>query len=228
LVHIPLLSPSTNRLLRTAKFTLTAGGDLSGEVQESEWGGPAARQRAEILATQPARRAEIFEHFLADSLANFTLKSASLGNLEQYDQDLTLNYKFVSSGYATAAGNMLFVRPRVVGDRATGMLRLFTEQKPRKYPVEFEEATRQDDMFDITLPAGYVVDGLPEPVEADCEYATYHSDIKVADGVLHYHQTFEIKDVMIPTEKLLAIHDFLQQVAVDQQSAAVLRRTTPQ
>lgn len=122
---------------------------------------------------------------------------------------------------------MLFVRPRVLGDKYTSLLELFAEKKSRKYPIEFEEATRQDDVFDISLPAGYAVDGLPKPVQADCDFATYHSEIKVSDGVLHYHRTFEIKDVMVPTEKLPVIRDFLQQIAADQQSAAVLRRVTP-
>jgi transglutaminase-like putative cysteine protease len=227
LIPLPLLAPGTNRLLRTAKFALNPAGDLSGEVHELEWGGPAAKQRQEFLEAQPSKRAEIFEHFLGSSLNNFTFVGGSLGNLEQYDQNLTVDYKFVSPGYANASGDLLFVRPRVVGDQNTGMLRLFTEQKPRKYAIQFEEATLQDDVFDISLPAGYVVDGLPQPVKADCEYATYSSETKVADGVLHYKRTFEIKDVMIPTEKLPAIRDFLQQVAADQQSTAVLRRATP-
>ncbi|HKV04039.1 MAG TPA: DUF3857 domain-containing protein [Candidatus Acidoferrales bacterium] len=227
LISMPLLPAVTNRLLRTAKFKLTPAGDLSGEVQELEWGGPAAQERAEFLEAQPAKRAEIFEHFLGYSLNNFTLTAASLGNLEKYDQTLALNYKFVSPGYASSAGDLLFLRPRVVGDKGTRTLRLFTEQKPRKYPVEFEEATRQDDVFDITLPAGYVVDGLPPPVQADCDYAAYHSEINVADGVLHYKRTFEIKGVIVPTEKLPVIRAFLQQVASDQEASAVLRRANP-
>jgi len=227
LISLPLLPPATNRLLRTARFELSAAGDLSGEVQELEWGGPAARERAEFLDEQPSKRVEVFDHFLANFLDNFKLTSASLGNLEKYDQNLMLNYKFVSSGYANAAGDLLFVRPRVVGDKSTEMLRLFTEQKPRKYPIQFEEATRQDDVFDITLPTGYVVDGLPPPVQAECDYATYHSEIKVADGVLHYKRTFEIKDVVVPTEKLPQVKAFLRQVAADQTASAVLRRATP-
>ena len=55
----------------------------------------------------------------------------------------------------------------------------------------------------------------------------YKSETKFADGVLHYKRTFEIKDVMVPKEKLPAIREFLQQVAADQQSAAVLRRAAP-
>ena len=83
------------------------------------------------------------------------------GNLDQYDQDFVLNYKFVSRGYANSTGDMLIVRPRVVGDQDTGMLNLFAEKKPRKYPIQFEEATHQDDIIDITLPAGYAADGIP-------------------------------------------------------------------
>ncbi|MBZ5694145.1 MAG: DUF3857 domain-containing protein [Acidobacteriia bacterium] len=227
LLSLPLLPPSTNRLLRIAQFKLSPSGDLSGDVQELEWGGPAAEEREDFLTAQPAKRAQIFENFLGGSLNNFTLTGASLGNLEKYDQSLSLNYKFVSAGYANAAGDLLFVRPRVVGDKGTGMLRLFTEQKPRKYPIQFEEATRQDDVFDITLPPGYVVDGLPPPVQAECDYATYRSEIKVADGVMHYKRTFEIKDVMVPTEKLPQVREFLKQVAADQTASAVLRRATP-
>ncbi len=227
LVHIPLSSPASNRLLRTAKFDLSPAGDLSGEIHETDWGGPAAQQREEFLEVQPAKRADVFDHFLSHFLNNFNLTGASLGNLEQYDQSFVLDYKFVSPGYASSAGNLLFVRPRVVGDKNTGYLRLFTEKKPRKYPIQFDEATRQDDVFDITLPAGYVVDGLPKPVQADCEYATYKSETSVTDGVLHYKRSFEIKDVMIPPEKLPAIRDFLQQVAADQSTSAVLRRTNP-
>jgi hypothetical protein len=225
LISLPLLPPATNRLLRTAKFNLSAAGDLSGEVKELEWGGPAAEEREAFLESQPARRSEILDHFLASFLSNFSLTAASIGNLEQYDQNLSLDYKFVSPGYASAAGDMLFVRPRVVGDKDTAYLRLFTEHKPRKYPIQFEEATRQDDIFDITLPAGYAVDGLPKPVDASCDYATYKSETTVADGVLHYKRSFEVKDVDIPIEKLPEIRAFLQQVASDQQSAAVLKKT---
>jgi hypothetical protein len=227
LIHIPLFPPATNRLLRTAQFSLTATGDLTGQVHELESGGPAEQERAEFLETQPGKRAEVFDHFLGNFLNNFTLTSASLGNLDKFDENFTLDYKFVSPGYANAAGDLLFLRPRVVGDKYTGTLRLFSEHKPRKYPIQFEEATRQDDVFDITLPAGYVVDGLPKPMQVECDYASYKSETKVADGVLHYKRTFEIKDVMVPTENLLAVRDFLQEVAADQQSSVVLRRATP-
>lgn len=224
LISLPLLPPATNRLLRVAKFDLTAAGDLSGEVQQLEWGGPAAAQREEFLDQPPSKRADIFENFLGGFLNNFLFLGGSLGNLEKDDESLALDYKFSARGYANPSGDLLILRPDVVGNEDIGLLNLLTQHKARKYPVEFEEAMRQDNVFDITLPPGYALDGLPQPVEASCDYATYHSEIKVADGVLHYKRSFEVKDVIVPVDKLPEIHDFLQQVAADQQSAAVLKK----
>jgi transglutaminase-like putative cysteine protease len=228
LVTLPLLPPSTNRLLRTAQLTLTPAGNLSGEIQEIRWGGPASSERAAFVETQPSKRAEIFEHFLGAFLNSFQLTGASLGNLNNYDQTLTLDYKFVAPNYAKSAGNLMIVSPRVVGDKYTGNLDLFTiDGKPRQYPIQFDEASLQTDVFDIKLPAGYVPDGLPQPVQASCDYATYHSNTTVANGVLHYQRTLEIKDVIVPKEKLPEIRAFLQQIAADQTSAAVLKKVTP-
>jgi hypothetical protein len=223
---MPLSAPSTNRLIRTAKLTLSPTGDLSGEVNETEWGDPAFDKRQMFLESPPGKRAELIEGMLGQSLNNYVLTSASLGNLDQYDQSFSMSYKFVSPRYATPSGNMMFLRPRVMGDNNSQLLRLFTEQKPRKYPIEFHEATRQDDVFDITLPPGYVLDEVPPAVQADCAWGSYHSEVTVTNGVLHYKRTYELKDVEVPTEKLPEIKNFLKQIAADQEASALLRRTT--
>jgi len=214
-------------MLRTGKFTLSATGDLSGEIQQVQWGGPAEDYREQFLSTQPGDRANIFENFLGNFLSNYTLLGASLGNLDQYDKSLGFDYKFVAPAYANTAGDLLFFRPRIVGDKYTNLLTLFTQDKPRQYPLAFDEATLQTDLFDITLPAGYVPEGLPQPMQASCDYATYRSDTTVKDGVLHYQRTLEIKDVIVPKDKLPEIHAFLQQIAADQTSSAVLKKATP-
>ena len=125
--------------------------------------------------------------------------------------------------YAKTAGNLLIIRPRVIGEKGSSIL----TGKPRKYPIEFTEATLQTDNFDITLPAGYVVDELPQSVEAKCDYATYKSNVEVKDNVLHYKRTYEITGVVVPTEKLPEVRDFFHQVAAAEKSSAVLRRANP-
>jgi transglutaminase-like putative cysteine protease len=223
IISLPLLPPATNRLIRTAQMNLSPSGDLTGEVKEVRWGGPAVDSREAYLGVSPAERQKVMENFLGSFLSNFTLKNASIGNLEQYDQELTFDYKFVAMGYAKQAGDLLIVRPRVVGGKGSNLL----SGKSRKYPIEFEEATRQDDIFDITLPPGYVADELPQPVHAQCPYATYKSEVQVADNVLHYKRSYEITDLIVPTDKLAEVRDFFRQVAADEKSSAVLRRANP-
>jgi transglutaminase-like putative cysteine protease len=223
LVPVPLLPPATNRLLRTATLSVNATGDLTGEVEELSWGGPAELSRAQFLSAAPADRQKVFEAILGKSLTNFSLTSASIGNLEKYNESLTLKYKFAVDGYAKSAGDLLILRPRVVGTHGLDLL----TGKPRQYPIEFSEATRQDDIFDITLPPGYVVDELPKPVDAECAYGIYKSQVLVANNVLHYKRSYEIKDVLVPTKNLGEVRDFFRQIAADEKSSAVLRRANP-
>ena len=220
LVLTPLLPPATNRLLRTATLSVSPSGNLTAEVEELRWGGPAEQSREQFLTAAPADRQKVIEAFLGSSLSNFSLTSASVGNLQKFDEGLTLKYKFTVDGYAKSAGDLLILRPRVVGAKGSNLL----SGKARKYPIEFTEATRQDDLFDITLPPGYVVDELPKPVLAECAYGTYKSEVQVADNVLHYKRTYEIKDVMVPTQKLDEVRDFFYKIAADEKSSAVLRR----
>jgi hypothetical protein len=223
LLAIPLLPPTTNRLLRTGTLNLNEAGNLDGTVRETRWGAPAEARRAELMQVAPNLRAKVFENFLGSTLNNFTLTHAAIGNLEKYDQTLTLDYSFVSVGYAKSAGNLLIVQPRVVGTKGWNIL----SGKPRKYPIEFREATRQDDVFDITLPKGYVVDELPMPVKAECPYGSYQSEVVVSGNVLHYKRTYEITDVMVPTQKLDEVKDFFHQIAADEHSSAILKRENP-
>lgn len=226
ILGLPLSPPSTNRLLRTATLTLTETGTLQGDVNELRWGGPAAQEREQMLEAEPGKRGKILEDFLGNFLSNFVLTDASIGNLDDYDASLLLHYKVMVGDYAKTAGNLLIVRPRILGSKQNFV---FADEhgKPRKYPIEFDEATRQDDVFDITLPKGYVVDELPQPVEAQCDYASYKSEVQVTGDVLHYKRTYEIKDVYVPTQKLAEVRDFFEQVANDERSSAVLRRVSP-
>lgn len=222
-ILLPTLPPTTNRLLRTATLTLSPTGNLNGDVHEISWGGPAVEDRERFLLAPPSERPKVFETLLGTFLNNFTLTHASIGNLEQFDENLTLQYQFVVEGYAKTAGDLLIVRPGVVGEQDLPTLL----QRDRKYPIEFDGTSLQSDIFDITLPPGYVVDELPQPVEAQCDYASYKSEVQVKDNILRYQRTYEIKNVVVPADKLPEIRDFLSQVFVAEKSSAVLRRATP-
>jgi len=222
LFHLPLMAPSANLLSRSAKFSLSPTGVISGDVEEVRWGEEAASSRRQLLAVQPSDRAKVVEGFLSNSVGNFALKTAMVGNLDQYNLALTLKYSFAAENYARSAGNLLIVRPRVLGQK--GFMLPIEKDKKRVYPVVLSEPSLQSDDFEITLPPGYVVDELPQPTEAKCEYGSYHSQVEVNGNTLHYKRTYEIKNVTVPPQKLEAFRDFLRQINSDERQSAVLRK----
>lgn len=157
-------------------------------------------------------------------MAGFTLTKATVQNLNVYDKTFVLDYQFVAPNYIQMAGDLLILRPRILGGKGSTML----EEKERKYPVEFNTATVQTDQFDFTLPQGYVPDELPPPLTLDYRFATYSSKVEmIGDNVLRYSRTYQVKDVMIPTAQLGDLKIFFKKIQSDESNAAVFKKAGP-
>ena len=115
LIRMPLLSPTVNRLWRTAHLTVAANGSIAGTVDEVRMGDPAEETRARLLAEQGSDRAKVIESFLGPFMDGFTLTKANVQNLDVYDKSFILSYQFAAPSYAQTAGDLLILRPRILG-----------------------------------------------------------------------------------------------------------------
>jgi hypothetical protein len=135
-------------------------------------------------------------------------------------QPLGVNYAFQTRDYAKNAGDMLLVRPRVLGSKSSGLLET---NEPRKFAIEFDSPVRDFDSFDITLPSGYEVADIPSPVDVDYGFADYHSKTEVTDNTLHYTRTFEVKEARVPAGKAEELKKFYRIIATDERGTVVLK-----
>lgn len=221
LVELPKLPALLNGVQRTAKLTLNPTGTLSGDVREVRVGDRAAAQRAALRSvTKDADRIKPVESLLANSLSTYALTKASVTNLNQMDQPFIFDYSLVAQNYAKTAGNLLLVRPRVIGNKSSSLLET---KEPRKYPVEFEGPSRDTDTFEIKLPDGYQVDDLPPAVNADYSFASYHSKAEVDGNTLRYTRTFEVKELSVPLSKVEDLKKLYRIIAGDERNTAVLK-----
>jgi hypothetical protein len=221
LLELPRLPASMNTIRRTGNLTLDATGKLTGSISEMRLGDRAWSERWRILhLTNNADRIKPIESLLSGSLSNFRITKASILNLQQTDQPFGFNYSFEATNYAKNAGDLLLVRPRVIGVKAEGILET---SEPRQFPVEFEGPVQDTDTFEITLPEGYVVDDLPPPVDADFGFASYHSKTEVKGNVIGYTRTFEVKDLSVPVSKAADLKKFYRIIASDERNTAVLK-----
>ena len=221
LIELPLLSPAMNGIQRSAQLALNTSGTLSGDVTEVRVGDRAASQRYALrTATKDADKIKPVESLLANSLATFHLTKASVTNLNRTDQPFIFDYSLVAESYAKTAGNLLLVRPRVIGNKSSDLLET---KEPRKFPVEFDGPWRDTDTFEIKLPPGYEVDDLPPPINADYGFASYHSKAEVSGSVLRYTRTFEVKEPSVPLSKVDELKKLYRIIAGDERNNAVLK-----
>ena len=221
LVELPQQPSAMNSIQRVGKLTLDANGMLKGNVEEMRLGDRASSERWRLrTVTKNADRIKPIESLLGGSLSSFQIMRASLINLDHTDQPFGFNYTFQSDNYAKIAGNLLLVRPRVLGNKSSGVLET---KEPRKFPLEFDGPSRDTDSFDIALPLGYEVDELPPPTDVDYSFGSYHSKTEASGQMLHYTRALEIKELSVPVSKMDELKKFYRMIAADERNTAVLK-----
>jgi hypothetical protein len=175
--------------------------------------------------TRDSDRIKPIESTLSSSLSDFQITKASVGNAQLSDQPFLYHYSFSADRYAKHVGDMLAVRPRVLGSKSSGLLET---KEPRLFAIEFEGPQKDTDTFDITLPPGYEVEELPLPVDADFSFASYHSKYEANGNRIRYTRAFEIKELSVPSERSEELKRFYRLINGDERSTALLRTVLKQ
>ncbi len=221
LIKVPQLPAAMSGVVRTAKLALTSTGTLSGEFVEQRNGDYGTQQRASLKSvTKDVDRVKFIETLISHSLSAFQITKASISNLNRVEEPFGYQYSLVAQNYAKTAGNLLLVRPRVLGSNSSDLLE---KKEPRMFPVEFDGPAKNMDTIEITLPAGYEVDDLPPPVNADYSFASYHSKTEVNGATLKYTRTFEVKELSVPLNKIEDLKKLYRIIASDERNTAVLK-----
>jgi transglutaminase-like putative cysteine protease len=222
LVQLPQIARELNGVQRTAKLTLDENGKLRGDIQEIWMGDGAAAQRHALrTARQDMDQIKPIESMLNRSLTGFAIVKASVRNLRAMERPFEWHYTLEVDRYARTAGDLILVRPRVLGSFSTAFLET---KEPRQHPIEFDALLRYSDVFEITLPPGYVMDELPPAVTQDLGFVAYRSSTEMKGNVLRYTRMAEIKELSVPVEKADELKTFFRVIENDERMSAVLKR----
>lgn len=219
ILALPVLDPSANGTEASGKFTLAADGTLTGSADTLRFGPEGADWRMFLKFRDEKERRDYWEKRIARDLPGVVLDSFQFVEPDSLSKPLEFHFKVTAQQYAHTAGPLLLVRPRVLGDDA----RQF-DDKPRTVPFDLEATGRWHDSYDITLPAGYVVDETPDPVNVDTDFASYHASVTAKGNVLHYEREYVVRKVELPAERAADFRKFESAVLSDEKGAAVLRK----
>jgi hypothetical protein len=221
LVGLPQQPPAMDGIERSGKLTIDPGGTLRGEVHEVHVGDAAIAEREALRsATSDSQKIHPIEKLLGASIPNYRITKAQVSNIQRTDEPFAYTYAFEAGNYAKVTGDLLLVRPRIVGTHSSALLET---KEPREFPIEFRAPRRDTDVFEITMPAGFHVDELPPPTDVDLSFASYHSKSEVVGNTLRYTRSFEVKELTVPVNKADELKSFYRAIAGDERNMAVLK-----
>jgi transglutaminase-like putative cysteine protease len=219
LVKLPKLGPDVDVLERSGKFELAGDGTLRGTIVENRAGMTGWSLRALYARDGEKRQREALERILKGDFSSLTLGTQVATNARDLDKHFTLNYDLTAASYAKSMGNLLLVRPRVLGTHVEPL-----NDKPRKYPIDLRQVGTWRDNFDVKIPSGYAVDELPDPINVDVGFATYNSKVSAEGNLLHYSREYVVKEQDLSPEKYKDLKRIQGAIVADERVSAVLKK----
>ena len=225
IARLPAPAPAENLLQRTARFRLSPEGALSGRVEETRSGSVAYLERERFRDLPVGQRSTLIEDRLQQFLGSFSVQVSEVANVDVIGANVMTKYQLQAPRYAQISGDLLLVRPRVIGQKSSDFLE---ELKERKCPVEYDIARTDMDVFEIELPPGYQADELPEPLQVNTGFAEYRSSTSVRQNLLRYERTFAVKQTYFPLAQVPDLKEFLRRVSDDEQAWVILKKNGSQ
>jgi len=108
------------------------------------------------------------------------------------------------SNYATITGKRLFIVPNTM----TRTYRRLTPDENRKYDLELSFEYKDVDTVEITLPAGYTAESIPQDVSLTSQFGKYNCSVKLDGNKLRYYRSIEHYGGTYPAKDYAALVKF--------------------
>lgn len=139
------------------------------------------------------------------------------GNLNEIDLDL----KAGLTKYASVSGRRLFFYPNLVERRTYAPAKI----KERLSPIRFKFPYADIDSVIYTLPDGYKVEAVPDPVNLTSSFGEFHSNTKiVGENNLLYVRSLKVNNYSIPAENYDEYRKFFEDIVQADRMQVVLVR----
>jgi hypothetical protein len=216
---MPVTPQGTNQLERSVEAQLGADGSMTGVIQERARGQVAAKFRSEFRRYARPEYNNMVEHWVASGAPG-----SKISNVEPSDEAsegrFALSVTFAAVGYAQLMqGRLLVFKPAIVSRRDSLSL---TESK-RKHPVVLKPNSYSETVR-VKLPAGFVVDELPDVVKLETPFGSYATSYEVKDGNLVFTRNLVQRAITVPVAQYDSVRNFFAQMRAAEQSPVVLAK----
>jgi hypothetical protein len=217
LATMPVTPPESNSWKRNVEITLSGEGNIEGTIREQSIGQPSSYARGLFRSLSNSDVNKVFEGWLTRGATAASLKKLTPKD-NQSDASFDLDVEFSAPRYGQLMqGRLLVFKPAIVS-RADS---IYLTEKKRTHPVMIDADSFTESAV-FTLPAGFVVDEMPDAINLKTSFGTYSNSYEVKDGKLFYTRTLITNRTTVPIEKYENIRKFYSDILAAEQSPVVL------
>ncbi|HEY6307604.1 MAG TPA: DUF3857 domain-containing protein [Candidatus Angelobacter sp.] len=219
-VDVPMATYQMALIRRSADLSLEADGTLQGEITVQFNGSEALERRLEALDTDEAGKRKSLEDEVKEWLphgADTKLKSAQ--GWEVSDDPLQARFTIAVPSYGTLAGKRLLVAGYLFQTKQRDAFK----QQERKFPVYFPFAFEEDDTVNIKVPAGFTLESVPPPQNANIGFAGYQSASQFEGSQLLTQRVLKVNGIFFRPEQYAEVRGFFNTVRAGDEQQAVLQ-----
>lgn len=219
LSKMPVTPPESDLLERNIEVSLSELGEIKGKIREKANGQTSTIFRRELRELSSSDYRKAIEGWLTRGATGAQLVNVAPKDNEQ-GAGFDLDVEFAAPRYGQLMQNRLLVfKPVIVGRRNAVSL---TESK-RTNPIELDSHSMRESAL-FSLPAGFVVDEVPDALNLETPFGKYSTKYEVKEGKLLFTRTLTMNRATLPVEKYSAVKDFFSKMLDAEQSPVVLLR----
>ena len=217
LSKMPITPPESNAWERNVEVNLTDDGNIKGLISEHSTGQQSTYARAMFRLLSNSDFNKRIEGWLTRGATAASLIKLTSED-KQIDASFNLDVEFSAPRYAQSMqGRLLVFKPAIV-NRSNS---IYLTEKTRAHPVMLD-AESFSETATFTLPAGFVVDEMPDAVSLDTPFGKYNTNYAVKDGKLVFTRKLVMNRTTVPVEKYNSVKDFYSKILAAEQSPVVL------
>jgi uncharacterized protein DUF3857/transglutaminase superfamily protein len=219
LTKMPVMPPESSQLEREANVLLTPEGAITATIKERSIGQTAVEERRAFKKLSAPGYRHMIEEWVTRGAT-----TARISRIEPVDDEaggrFGLDVEFSAAAYAQLMQQKLLVfNPAIVSRREA----LFLTEPSRKHPIVLESHAFTEKVR-VRLPAGFLVDELPDAVKLDTPFGSYKTSYEVKDGELFFVRALSQRGAAIPADQYQAVRTFYEKIRAAEQAPVVLAR----
>ncbi len=219
LLKMPILPPDANRMERAAEIDLYSDGAITGTISQKAYGQSASSERGRFRQLSAGDYQRSLERWLTSRVKGAVLKKA-VPTDTRTESKFALNFEFSASGYAQVMqGRLMMFKPAMVG-----RLDQFIPVENKRMTPMLIESSSYSETIRVKLPAGFVVDEMPDSDSITADYGKYTSKYEIKGEYLHFKRDLILHRTVVPASEYDSISKFFGVVRRAEHAPVVLIR----